>query len=1248
MVTGPGTALAEVAVIGMACRVPGADGVEALWDLMVAGDAATGPVPSDRTGLAAAAALGGRGSGHGGFLTDVHAFDADHFGISRAEAPYVDVQQRLVLETAWHSLEDAGVPASALAGTRTGVFVGQGTHDHSMLYEGGGVEPSPFVNTGLSHALSANRLSYHLDLRGPSMAVDTACSSSLVAVHLALRSLRQQECDLAIVAGVNVLLSSWPQLGAAALNALSPSGTCHPFDAGADGYVRAEGVGAVVLRRVQDTADDRVRAVVRGSATGQDGRTNGITAPSGRAQTDVVRAALADADTADHELCYVEAHGTGTPLGDPIEARALAAALPGRRPGLLLGSAKGHVGHCEAAAGIVGLIRTVLVLEQHAVPPQAGHSTPHPALDRLGLRVPTTATTLSPSPPVASVSSFGFGGTNAHVVLAAEPRTARGPARRAAPEGAATGGRPLLLVSASTPTGVETLLHRYAAVLDESPARAGEVALAAATCRTHLPWRVGVPAPSVADLPAAVTAARGRAAHKVPPGRSRVGLVFSGHGSQWLGMGRRLLAEEEIVAGAAAECDAVLTGLGAPGVTELVLAHEEADLADVSVVQPVVFALQIGLARCLAAAGIAPHAVVGHSVGEVAAAVTAGSLTLSQGITVVHHRNHAVASTRGTGGMAVLDLEPGDVARLIAAGAPALDVAALNGPRAVVVAGPLDALDALEQLVLAEGGDLRRVHVDYPSHSRLMTGASSGLTRRLAGLVPGTDEVSRFSGTEGGPVTGSPDNRFWGRNLREPVRFAAAVAAMRDAGTTHFVEVSPHPVLLSALHDTLADDQARTRVVPTLTREADGLVDALARLYEAGVDLDPAGTVGSQGSPAVALPRHPFDHSVRYDLRSTPQADHSGQVPPELRTGHRAGGEDRLSATSAAVLALSSALGRACEDVTGSLEGLDLLHPVADTGTVGPARDGQGLVDAAGRTCLRWRRARSDLSAGAAPAAGAAHRPGATGGGQVDLGALVRRSGAARARLRSLDLLMGLRLGHECGSAEAAVAVPTGPGAGPQALEAAVLAGLLTRWATRTVTTEPDDVDAVTSVGSVSILRPMSDWDTTAVRVHVVGAGVPGVEQVEVRDGGGDVVARVRDVVLGAHVAAPDATGATPAGVDRARADREVRRALAEVLPGTATAIGARDDATFAEMGVDSLLAAEIRGRLERRLGMRLSMSLFWRYPTTAQLAGALAVRCEPASAQVCPGSGSAGPEDALGDLLGLLDPSLDPLRSRS
>ncbi|GAB2883510.1 type I polyketide synthase [Streptomyces mayteni] len=877
-----------IAIIGMACRFPGgANDLDGYWRVLREGLDTTSTVPAGRWDGYRDATSGPALDGfRGGFLdVPVDAFDAEAFGITPREARGMDPQQRLMLEVAWEALEDAGYRATDLEGSTASVFVGMTTLDYLQLLSADPTsEADAYHATGNTFSVAAGRLSYFLGAQGPSMAVDTACSSSLVTTHLAIRSLRAGESDLSIVAGVNLMLSPTTTASLANLGALSSDGRCRTFDAAADGYARGEGAGVVILKRLRDAeADgDHVWAVLRGSAVNQDGRSAGLTVPNGQAQQRVIREALRDARTEAGSVSYVEAHGTGTALGDPIEIDALMEVMRpsdgARAAALRVGSVKTNLGHLEAAAGVAGLIKVALALHHGEIPAHLhlDEPSPHIAWDELPLEIPTeSAAWHSEGPRIAGLSAFGFGGTNAHVVLTEAPRAAETTAEPAA-------DRPSLLVlSARSRPAATALAERYRELL--APGRpAGEavgwptVAFHAATRRTHLPERIAVTASSAAEAAELLAvAARGEerrgvsAGRVVPEDRRRLVLAFSGQGSQWAGMGVDLL--DEPTAGAVLRrCDELVRELaGWSLLDELRAPAGSSRLDDTVIAQPGIFAVQAALTDLWRSWGVVPDVLVGHSVGEVAAAYAAGALDLAGAVEVVVRRGEVMASTRGSGAMVAMGLSEAAAAELIEPYADALSLAAVNGPESVVVAGDPAALAELEPVVRGRRAHWARIQAEYAFHSPRMLPARSELLRALDGLTPApstTPVCSTVTGEPAGP--GAFDAGYWAENLVRPVRFADALRAAAVPGAHHVVlEVGPHAVLGSAALQTLGDRDAAVTAVASQRARRDGratLLAAAGRLHVLGYELDHRAlhAAESAGPPAggrrVALPGYPW------------------------------------------------------------------------------------------------------------------------------------------------------------------------------------------------------------------------------------------------------------------------------------------------------------------------------------------------------------------------------------------------------
>ncbi|WP_433544540.1 SDR family NAD(P)-dependent oxidoreductase (plasmid) [Streptomyces sp. CA-294286] len=863
----PGDPERAIAIVGASCRLPGGiHDLDTLWDTLREGREAVGEIPEDRFDarryVATDMARAGRSyTAAGGFLDDIAQFDAAYFGISPKEAAQMDPQHRLLLELAAEALDDAAIAPSRLAGTDTAVYIGISDATYGARQAMALENINPYTMLGAASSIAANRLSHAFDLRGPSMAVDTACSSSLVALDRACHTLWEGTSRAALCGGANMLLSPLHYVGFSQASMLSKRGRCAAFSAQADGFVRAEGGALVVLKRLPDAlADgDRVLGVILGSGTNSDGRTPGIALPNAQAQEELLRRVYAEAGVDPDELIYFEAHGTGTPAGDPLEAQAIGRALGVRRitGALPIGSLKTNLGHLEPASGLAGLCKALLVL-RHGIAPASLHAdTPNPDIDftGLGLRLTDRQQQLAlPPRPVVGVNSFGFGGSNAHVALSAAPPA---PAAVAAPV-LPPEGLPLL-ASARTPQALSAAvsamaqrlthahqdefydlaytsclrrgLHEHrAAVFARTPQEAAEgfAALAAD------------PDPDTAHaavLPAGVSSA---VAEAVPGGR--VAFVFDGNGSQWAGMGADLLREDPVFRTAVEEADAELCPrLGWSVVKELHLPADNWRLDATEIAQPLLFAVQLGIVAVLRHHGVEPAMVLGHSVGEVAAAHTAGALSLAQAAHVIAARSRAQAATAGLGRMAAVGLTPEEAADALAPWGHALEIAATNSPKDVTVAGAADALAELGVQLAARGVFFRDLGLDYAFHSRAMDDQADPLAAALDGLEPQEGEIPLYSTVTGGRLPGAAmDPDYWWDNVRQPVRFAEAVEQAVQDGGDIFVEIGPHPVLRTYLRRvTTTRAGGKAVVVPTLHRDTDGsrsLAVVPATLLAAGAD----------------------------------------------------------------------------------------------------------------------------------------------------------------------------------------------------------------------------------------------------------------------------------------------------------------------------------------------------------------------------------------------------------------------------
>ncbi|MGO4618118.1 type I polyketide synthase [Nocardia sp. 2YAB30] len=889
-----------IAIVGIGCRFPGGvASAEDLWDLIAAGRDAISPFPSDR-GWDLERLFdpdpdkpGTTYAREGGFLADAGAFDAGFFGIGPREAAAMDPQQRLMLEVSWEALEDAGIDPASLRGTDTGVFVGAGSSGYS---HGVTDEYEAFRLTGNSPSVVSGRVAYVLGLEGPAVTVDTACSSSLVALHLACQTLRQGEASLVLAGGVSVAASPSLYVEFARQRGLAADGRCKAFAAAADGVTWCEGVGVLVVERLSDARrrGHNVLAVVRGSAINQDGASNGLAAPNGPSQERVIAAALVNAGLEPSDVDAVEAHGTGTALGDPIEAQALIATYGRDRSGaqpLRLGSLKSNIGHAVAAAGVGGVIKMVQALRHKTLPKTLHVDAPSPHVNwSVGaVRLLTEAEAWPTGDRVrrVGVSSFGISGTNAHLILEEAPSPAH--TESAAVE------RDADVLCWTLSAGSREALQEQAVRLREwlqsrAEVDAADVAHSLLRHRARLEWRAAVVGREFAELKAglaglaASAAASPEGVDSVVSGRAvsrRVAFVFPGQGSQWVGMAVGLLSAGGVFAEAIAECEAALAPFVDWSLTAVLRGEPGAASLDrVDVVQPVLFAMMVSLARLWRASGVEPAVVVGHSQGEIAAAVVAGGLSLSDGARVVALRSQVVAEElAGRGGMASVNSTVEAVTKRLAGFGARLSVAAVNGPAQTVVSGEASAIDEFLSACAADGVWAKRIPVNYASHSGAVESIQVRVLAELDAVAPMSGSVPFFSTVFADYVdTEVLDAGYWYRGLREPVRFAESVEVLARAGVNAFIEVSAHPVLTMGVEATVeaigvAD---RVAVLGTLKRDHGGpeqVSTALAQAHCVGVEVAPEAL--APVASRVNLPTYAFQHQ-RYWLQPVEGSDVRG------------------------------------------------------------------------------------------------------------------------------------------------------------------------------------------------------------------------------------------------------------------------------------------------------------------------------------------------------------------------------------
>ncbi|MEW6234619.1 MAG: type I polyketide synthase [Candidatus Omnitrophota bacterium] len=881
-----------IAIIGMGCRFPGgADDPESFWRLLANGVDAITDVPPDRWDAKAyydpdPNAAGKMVTRYGGFLRVIDQFDAQFFGLSPRETISLDPQQRFLLETAWEALENAGIAPENLAGKPVGVFVGISSNDYSqLLLDRDPAEYDLYMGSGNAHSVAAGRLSYFLGFHGPCLALDTACSSSLVAVHFASQSLRNRECDCALAAGVNLILTPAVTINHCRAKMLAPDGRCKTFDASADGFVRSDGCGVVALKRLSDAlADgDSIYAVIRGSAVNQDGRTSGLTVPNGLAQQAVIRKALMDAGVKPEEIDYVEAHGTGTSLGDPIEMEALGAVFgDGRRRDnpLIVSSVKTNIGHLEAAAGIAGLMKAALSLQRREIPPHLHFNTPNPLIpwDRLPVKIPTTQTPwpVASSPRRAGVSSFGFGGTNAHVVLEEAPPLEEPPQSAERPAH-------LLALSAKTEEALKASAVRYENYLSEHPsARFPDVCFTANAGRSHFAHRlvlIAADAAEVRGMLAEFNAGRqptGAAQGKAPSSEPlEAAFLFTGQGSQYVNMGRELYETHLLFRRTLQRCDEILRPYLDKSLLSILYPQAETTslLDETAYAQPTLFALEVALAELWRSWGIAPAVVMGHSVGEYAAACLAGVFSLEEGLKLIAARGRLMQALPRDGAMAAAFTDEERATAVIRNYPHELSIAALNGSH-VVLSGQRKALEPVCRELNAEGIRTQALNVSHAFHSPLiepMLDEFERIAAEIAFSSPQIDLISNLTGRMTDEKITSPG--YWRRHARWPVRFSESMETLRQRGCKVFIEIGPKPVLLGMSRQCLPDEERLW--LPSLRQGASDwrrMLESLGVLYANGFSVNWMQVDQGFHRRKLRLPTYPFQRQ-RYWVKTAQRAN---------------------------------------------------------------------------------------------------------------------------------------------------------------------------------------------------------------------------------------------------------------------------------------------------------------------------------------------------------------------------------------
>ncbi|MGI9628139.1 MAG: type I polyketide synthase, partial [Longimicrobiales bacterium] len=861
-----------IAIIGLGCRFPGGvHDADSYWELLAKGVDAMAEVPGDRWDLDQyydpdPDQPGKMYAREGGFIDDIGGFDPDFFRITRREAQSLDPQQRLLLEVVWNAFEDAGQSAERIRGSDTGFFMGLSWHDYERNVFG--MNPDrldAYAGMGNTPSIAAGRLAFVFGAHGPTMQVDTACSASLVAVHLACQSLRIGETRMAAAGGVNLMISPLSTVFCCKIKALSADSRCKTFDASADGYARGEGCGVVVLKRLSHALEDgdNIRAVIRGTAINHDGPASGLTVPNRRAQQRVIEAALANGRVDPLDVSYVEAHGTGTSLGDPIEIGALGDALGKDRPAhhpLQVGAVKTNFGHLEAAAGIAGLIKTVLSLEHGQIPPHLHFKEPSPEIDwdTYPISVPTELTSWDAQPRVGSVSSFGFSGTNAHVVLEEAPSVVE--------EAGAGTERPVQVLCLSTKTeeARRELAAAYGGYLRTSEADLGDICHTAHAGRAHFGERVAVVGESAEELAEKLTryVEEGSSAGVTDgaAGRPKVGFLFTGQGSQWAGMGRELYENQPVFRAEMDRCAELLEGELERPLLEVMYGGEGELLVETAYTQPALFALEWSLAQMWRSWGLEPSVVMGHSVGEYVAACVAGVFSLEDGLRLISARGRLMQALPKDGSMVAVLAEESVALEALKGHEAEVSMAAVNGPTSVVISGSTHGVRAVVSALEAADVKCKALEVSHAFHSPLMDPMLDAFEEVAKSIDYVAPQLAMVSNVTGELVTDEVTRaRYWRDHVRSPVRFADGMTALHDKGTDVYLEVGPSPVLVGMGRGCVPEETGSWLTSLRKGKPAwPQIQQTLAELYVQGVQVDWQGYDQGYQRRKVPLPTYPF------------------------------------------------------------------------------------------------------------------------------------------------------------------------------------------------------------------------------------------------------------------------------------------------------------------------------------------------------------------------------------------------------
>ena len=896
----------SVAIIGMACRFPGgANTPDAFWQMLYEGRDAVGEIPSSRMDVKqlysdTPATPGRIMTRFGGYLDGIEQFDAGFFHISPREAERMDPQQRLLLETAWEAIEDAGIDARTLAGRPVGVYVGQWLSDFEMRMLSDPTATDFEMTTGSGRYTASGRVSHFLNLMGPSLTLDTACSSSLTAVHLAMQSLRSGESELAFAAGVNVILSPHITVGYSQSRMMAPDGHCKFGDASGDGYVRSEGAGIVLLKRLDRALEDgdQIHAVIRGSAVNNDGNSgSSFGTPSRSGQEALLRRALIDADLPAASVGYIEAHGTGTRSGDPVELGALSAVFGGdREEALRVGSVKTNIGHTEGAAGMAGLLKAALAVKKRQVPASLHFNTPNPDVDWLSapLEIVRERQTWNNPDRIAGVSGFGIAGSNAHLLIQNPPAMTESSVAKT------LCARPVILpISAESVVALRQLAGLYAEIIrSKTELSIDEICAAAGSNRTRLSHRAAFVGHDRNELISSLEkfrdggddAIQGQSWTDKP---AVTAFVAPGQGGQWIGMARSLIESEPVFRQSIDACEQALAPLVAWSLKEQLQLESDDDgyqLDEIEVIQPVLVALAFSYAQLWNSFGVKPMMTIGHSMGEVSAAAISGTLSLQDAMRVVVARSTLMARTSGEGGMALVELTKADLEKRLKPYLGKLCVAAINSPRACVISGEVVSLESALEELSADGVFCRKVKVDVASHGPQMATLAPELEAMLDDIAPSDSAVPMLSTVIGTAIPGTKyDGRYWARNLSEPVRFLDAVEASLEAGATAFLELGPNPVLLTSIEQTLSHHNVDAVLAASERRDSPAMniiAEGIAKLWTHGAEIDWRAYSGTARHD-VPLPHYPWQRSRHWHEAAEMMPAQSSHKRPRLNNDTR-------------------------------------------------------------------------------------------------------------------------------------------------------------------------------------------------------------------------------------------------------------------------------------------------------------------------------------------------------------------------